>query len=260
MAEANVSVKQRRRISGIWLVPIVAVVIGIWMVIDNLMSRGPEITIVFSTGEGIEANKTKIKFRAVDVGLVGGVGLDDDLEHVVVTAQLDKAARSLLREDTQFWVVRPRIGPGGVSGLGTLLSGGYIQLAPGAGAEGRRKYAGLESPPVTPAGTPGLKLTLTSEEAGSVGSGDPILYRGFRVGRIETDEFDVDSQKMHYGAFIEAPYDELITSATRFWNASGIALSAGADGLEVDIASLESLLVGGVVFGLPEGIRPGRPI
>ena len=260
MTEAKATVSERRRISAIWLVPIVALVLGIWMVIHTLRSQGPEITVVFSSGASIEAGKTKIKFRDVEVGLVESVGLAEDLESVVVTARLDKAAAPLLREDTQLWVVRPRVGPGGVSGLGTLLSGGYLQLAPGTGKRGRRHFVGLEDPPVTPAGTPGLKFRLVAEQSGSVGSGAPILYKGFRVGRIESAEFDVASQKMQYGAFIEAPYDELITSTTRFWNASGISLSATADGIQVQTASLEALLVGGVVFGLPVGVEPGGPV
>ena len=153
MAEPAAKVTQRqRRISTIWLVPIVALVLGIWMVIHTLRSQGPEIEIVFASGASIEAEKTKIKFRDVQVGLVESVGLDEGLEHVVVTARLEKEAASLLREDTQFGVVRPRVGPGGVSGLGTLLSGGYIQLAPGTGEEGRREFRGLDDPPVTPAG------------------------------------------------------------------------------------------------------------
>ena len=260
MTEAKATVSERRRISAIWLVPIVALVLGAWMVIHTLRSQGPELTIVFSSGASIEAGKTKIKFRDVEVGLVESVGLAKDLESVVVTARLEKAAAPLLREDTQFWVVRPRIGPGGVSGVGTLLSGGYLQLAPGTGKGGRRDFVGLEDPPVTPAGTPGLKFRLEAEQSGSVGSGAPILYKGFRVGRVESAEFDVTSQKMQYGAFIEAPYDELITSTTRFWNASGISLSATADGIQVQTASLEALLVGGVVFGLPVGVEPGGPV
>ncbi|MBW2536896.1 MAG: MCE family protein [Deltaproteobacteria bacterium] len=261
MAEAQATVSERkRRVSSIWLVPIVALVIGIWMVVHTLLSRGPEIRIVFASGAGLEADKTKIKYRDVGVGLVESVGLAEDLESVVVTAQLDKAAASLLRDDTQFWVVRPRVGPGSVSGLGTLLSGGYIQLAPGTGDEGRRDFGGLETPPVTPAGTPGLKLTLTSDRAGSVSTGDPILYKSYRVGRIESADFDVSSQTMHYAAFIEAPYDDLVNSATRFWNASGISLRLGADGIELETASLESLLIGGVAFGVPEGVTPGNPV
>ena len=260
MTEAKAVVSERRRISAVWLVPIVALVLGLWMVIHTLRSQGPEITIAFSSGEGIEADSTKIKYRAVEVGLVKSVGLADDLESVVVTARIDKAAAPLLREDAQFWVVRPRIGPGGVSGLGTLLSGGYIQLASGTGKEGRRDFEGLDTPPVTPAGTPGLNLRLVGEHAGSVSIGDPILYEGFRVGRIETAKFDVASRRMQYGAFIQAPYDALVSSATRFWNSSGLSLSVTADGIQVKTASIEALLIGGVSFGLPEGSEPGSPV
>jgi paraquat-inducible protein B len=147
-----------------------------------------------------------------------------------------------------------------VSGLGTLLSGGYIQLASGTGEEGRREFEGLEAPPITPAGTPGLNFRMVGEQAGSVGIGDPILYEGFRVGRIESAEFDVASRKMHYGGFIEAPYDGLVTSATRFWNASGLSLSASIEGIQVRTGSLETILVGGVAFGLPKGAEPGEPV
>jgi paraquat-inducible protein B len=224
------------------------------------LSQGPEVTILFATAEGIEAGKTKIKMLNVDVGTVESAGLSDDLEHVIVRARLEGAAEPLLREDTQFWVVRPRVGTEGVSGLSTLLSGGYIQLAPGTGATGRREFVGLDDPPVTPAGTPGLHFELLADHAGSVSAGDPILHKDFRVGRIDDGEFDVASQQMRYGAFIEAPYDSLVTSATRFWDASGISMSVGADGVEIDTASLESLLIGGVAMGLPEGVEPGKPV
>ncbi|MBW2315925.1 MAG: intermembrane transport protein PqiB [Deltaproteobacteria bacterium] len=258
MADASANVSERQRMSTIWLVPIVAVVLGAWMVIHTLRSQGPEVEIVFASGSGIEAEKTKIKYRDVEVGVVESVGLDEDLESVVVTARLDKEATSLLHEDTEFWVVQPRIGPAGISGLGTLLSGGFIQIAPGTGAPGRREFRGLDVPPVTPAGTPGLKLELVSDRAGSVGAGDPVLYKKYRVGRIETAEFDLAERKMRYGVFIEAPYDSLVTSSTRFWNVSGFSLSATADGIQMQMDSLQSLLVGGVVFGLPEGGKPGE--
>ena len=260
MTEAKAEVSARKRISAIWIVPIVALVLGIWMVVYTIQNRGPEITIVFTTAEGLEAGKTKVKIRNVEIGLVGSVGLGDDLQSVVVTAQLEKPVTPLLREDTQFWVVRPRVGASGVSGIGTLFSGGYIQLAPGTGAEGRRDFVGLEDPPVTPAGAPGLHFKLVSDKAGSVSTGDPIIYKGFNVGRIESGEFDVESQKMHYGAFISAPYDDLVNSSTHFWNASGVSFSATADGIELTTGSLETLLIGGITFGLPTGVGPGGPV
>jgi paraquat-inducible protein B len=260
MADAEVTVTKRRRISPIWFVPIVALALGIWMVVYTFQSQGPLIHIVFASGSGIEAQKTKIKLRDVEVGLVESVGLTEDLQRVVVAARLEKAVEPLLRRETQFWVVRPRIGPGGVSGLGTMLSGSYIKLAPGAGAEGERNFVGLDDPPVTPSGAPGLHVGLVSDRAGSLGSGDPVIYKGFRVGRIESAEFDVRSQQVHLGAFIEAPFDELVTTSSRFWNASGVSLSANADGFEVQTASLEALLLGGMEFGLPEGVEPGEAV
>jgi paraquat-inducible protein B len=260
MTEVEAEVSERRGISFIWVVPIVALLIGAWMIVYTIRNQGPEISITFDTAEGIEAGKTKVRIRNVEIGLVESVGLGVDRKSVVVTAQLEKDATELLREDTQFWVVRPRIGAGGVSGLGTLLSGGYIQLAPGTGAEGRRDFLGLEDPPVTPAGAPGLHLRLVSDQAGSVSTGDPILYKGFRVGRIESEEFDVESQQMHYGSFIEAPYDDLVNSSTRFWDASGVSFSATADGVELTTGSLQTLLIGGISFGMPEGVAPGTPV
>jgi paraquat-inducible protein B len=260
MSDTEAEVTERRQISKVWIVPIVAVLLGAWMVYFTFTTQGPKITVVFSTAEGIEAGKTKIKARSVEVGLVESVGLGEDLESVEVVAQLEKFATPLLREDTQFWVVRPRIGAGGISGLGTIVSGGYIELAPGEGEPGRREFRGLEDVPVTPVGTPGLQFSLYSEQAGSVTAGDPILYKGFEVGRVESTDFDVEGQHVHYGAFIDAPYDDLVTSNTRFWNASGVHFSATADGIELETGSLQSMLFGGVAFGLPEGVGVGSPV
>ncbi len=260
MAEAPAAVSQRRGINPIWLVPIVALALGIWMMIYTLQSQGPEITISFLTAEGLEAGKTKIKLRNVDVGMVEGVRLGDDLESVVVTASLEKEATPLLRDDTQFWVVRPRIGKAGVSGLGTLLSGAYIQLAPGEGVPGKRRFTGLEEPPVTPAGTPGVRVRLTATRAGSVSAGDPVLYKGYSVGRVETEMLDTDAQLMRYEVFIDAPFDELLSMSHRFWDTSGLSIRAGADGVEFDSVALETLLFGGVEVGLPEGVSRGRPV
>ena len=264
MSDAHAKISQKRQISPIWIIPIVALLLGIWMVVFTLQSQGPEITIVFSTAEGLEAGKTKIKLRNVDVGLVESVALGEDLESVVVSAQLEKEAAPLLRGDTEFWVVRPRIGKGGVSGLSTMLSGGYIQIAPGTAEVLKKKkdlrFVGLETPPVTPTGTPGMRLTIVAPRAGSVGVFDPILYKGFRVGSVESEKFDVATQGMEYSVFINAPYDDLITTSTRFWDVSGISVTAGADGIKASAGSLESLLLGGVEFGLPHGIGPGASI
>ncbi len=260
MAEPEAQVVHRRRLAPIWLVPIVALLLGLGMVVHTFRSQGPTIKIIFQTATGVEAEKTKIRTLAVQVGMVEAVYLDEDLNRVVVEARIDKAVAPLLREDTQFWVVRPRFGAGGVSGLGTALSGAYIQLAPGTQKAGRREFHGLEEPPVTPVGTPGLHVELTSDSASSASTGNPILYKGFRVGRIERAELDLETRKMHYSAFIEAPYDDLVSTTTRFWEASGVEIKAGAAGVEVDTGSLESLLVGGVAIGRPRGVQAGEPV
>ena len=260
MTDAEAEIGEGRRISMVWVVPIVALAIGLWMIVYTISSQGPEITILFSNAEGIEAGKTKIKVLSLEVGLVETASLNHDLDKVVITARIDKEAEPLLRDDTQFWVVRPRIGSDGISGLSTLLSGGFIQLAPGSGPDGRRDFLGLDEPPITPAGAPGIHLELVSDRVGSVGSGDPILYEGYRVGRVEGARFDVATQEARFGIFIEAPYDQLVSANTRFWNASGVTLSATADGVEVRTDSFESLLVGGVAMGLPASIGPGEPV
>lgn len=253
----QVVVSKRRKLPAIWIVPLIALLLGMWMVITHYLTRGPEISITFSTAEGIESEKTKIKALNVDVGLVESVQLNPDLQSVTVIARIEREAASLLRDDSKFWVVRPRIGASGVSGLGTLLSGAYIELSPGKGKEGNRNFQGLEEAPVTPSTTPGLNLTLLSEDAGSVSTGDPVLYRGYNVGRIESTKFVTETQRLQVTIFIESPYDSLVTSNTRFWNTSGILFQASADGISLQTGSLESLLLGGVAFDLPEGANTG---
>jgi paraquat-inducible protein B len=260
MSEEVQVVHPKRRINLVWLLPIIAGLLGIYMVVYTYMTEGPEITIVFSTAEGMTAGKTKIKARSVEIGTVDKIVLHKDLEHIVLTASIDAAAAKLLREDTQFWVVRARVGPGGISGLATILSGGYIELAPGEGAPGRKHFDGLEDPPVTPAGAAGLHLILTSTKAGSVSAGDAVLFRGYRVGRVETAELDLKAKVMDYSLFIEAPYDSLVSEGTRFWNASGLSLTAGTDGIDFEMSSLSSLIAGGVAFAVPDGADPGGPV
>ncbi len=245
------------RVQAIWILPIVVLVVGIWVVAQSYLNQGPEITISFKTAEGLQAEKTQIKALSVQIGTVESVSLADDRSHVVVKARLNPGTRDLLREDTQIWVERPRIGAGGVSGLGTLLSGAYIKLSPGTGATGSRDFVGLEQVPATEPGVSGLRFTLESDRANSISTGDPILYRGLQVGQIESLELDLESSKMQYSGFIDAPYDELVTEGSRFWNASGIQIEADASGINVATDSLITLLAGGVTFDVPDGHEAG---
>ncbi len=256
--EADIS--QSRKFSGIWIVPLLALVLGIYMVIDNWMNEGPEIEIAFTTADGLEQGKTKVKYRDVDMGTVQEVRLNNKFDGVIVRVKLDRQALPLLRTDTRFWVVTARVGVDNISGLETLLSGAYLQLAPGTGEEDAREFVGLEHPPLTPAGAPGLRLFLTSDRATSVTAGDTVLYKGYKVGRVETMKFKPTDKLVHYQIFIDAPYHELVNSSVRFWDASGVSMSASASGFKVETGSLESILFGGVSFGVPEGVKEGDTV
>ncbi|BFM07705.1 intermembrane transport protein PqiB [Halioxenophilus aromaticivorans] len=244
-------------ISKIWLVPVVAFLIGAWILVHNVINQGPTITIEFDTAQGLEAGKTKIKIRDVTIGLIEEISLKDDSSGVIAKAAIEKSSSKLLKTDTQFWIVSPRISFGGVSGLQTLLSGAYINMAPGQESKSAKKFIALDRPPITPLGTPGLRVVLVSESAFTFKEGDLLIYQGMPVGRLETVKFDLEARKAYYGAFIEAPFHTLITENTRFWNASGIELSLSADGIDIKTGSLASLLSGGIEFDIPEGSEKG---
>ena len=168
-----------RRLSAIWVVPLVAVLVGIWLAVDAYLGQGPTVTLTFSSADGIEQDKTRIRARSVEVGIVSDVQLNEELDGVIVTADLYPEAETLLRDDTQFWVVRPTIRGANVTGLGTLLSGAYIEVSPGVGpVSGKRDFDGLDSIPAAPSGTPGIRLRMISESSGAVGEGSPILFQG----------------------------------------------------------------------------------
>ena len=260
MTTQQADISKGRKFSGIWIIPLLALVLGIYMVIHNYLTEGPSIDIAFKTADGLTAGKTKIKYRNVDMGLVEEVRLNKGLDGVVATVKMERQALPMLREDTRFWVVTARIGIGDISGLDTLLSGAYIQLAPGEGAAGKRKFEALEIPPLTPSGAPGLRVHLSSAKAASISAGDAVLFNGYKVGRVESMVFEAGDRKAHYALFIDAPYHELIDSQTRFWNVSGISMSAGADGFKLQTGSMDTILLGGVAFGHPPGIGKGEQV
>ncbi|WP_062270261.1 intermembrane transport protein PqiB [Endozoicomonas arenosclerae] len=248
------------RFSSVLILPIVAIAIGISMVWYHYATLGPVVSIHFKTAEGVIEGKTQVRFRDVIIGVVEKVALNDTLNGVVVQVQMEKAGEPLLKDSSRFWVVRPRVGVGGVSGLGTLLSGAYITVDPGSGSEGTRSFQGYEQQPVTDSSTKGIRLKLKSQQANSLKVGDPVLYHGFEVGRLETVNLDVERREVDYQAFISAPYDRLVTTRTQFWNASGVSLKTGPDGFRVEVGSLMSLISGGVAFDVPEGLDPGEPV
>ena len=231
----------------VWVVPIAAAVIGISLLIRNWENEGPRITISFLSGEGLQVGKTLIKYRDVTVGHVSAVVLSADHQTVLVSADLSKDAESLLKADTQFWIVRPRIGVGSVSGLDTLLSGEYIGMKTGAATLSERHFIGLENPPALSHGPRGRELQLHAARAGSLGIGAPVYFRQFQVGRV-IDENLLPDGSTRVTVFVEAPYDGFLKPVTRFWNASGIDVRLGADGLNVQTESLAAVLAGGIAF------------
>lgn len=247
-------------ISKLWLLPIVAIFIGAWLVYYQISNQGQEITIYFSSAEGLEPGKTKIKTRHVDIGTVTSIQLRKNNPGVKVTARINQDETHLLREDANFWVVTPRVSLSGVTGLSTILSGPFIELAPGMSGTEQFTFEGLEDPPVTPAGTPGLHVTLNSNDEFAYKEGDPIIYKGLQVGQIEDIYFNLEERIVYYNAFIEAPYNQLITSNTRFWDTSGVRLELGAEGLTIHTGTVETLLTNGVTFGIPDGLSRGEVI
>ncbi len=252
MSEPLADVTRPRKLSAIWVLPILVVIIGGWVTSQYYLSRGPQVEITFKNAEGLEVGRTKVRALSVDVGHVEDIRLADDLDSVIVSVQMAPNTARLLREDSRFWVVKPRITAEGVSGLGTLLSGAYIELYPGSGTEEKRKYQGLEKAPLTPPGVAGVRIELYGDSASSVSAGAPVSFHGLQAGQVESVELDFKSEEVKLSVFIDAPYDKLITPRARFWNASGITVTAGADGVEITMESVATLVAGGIAFSAPD--------
>ncbi len=255
---ADAEVRTRGGISIVWLVPIVAAATAGWLIFTTLAEKGPTITIRFDTAEGLEAGKTKVKYKDVEVGLVEEVRLSDDLSNIIVRAEMKKGVEAHLTDKTRFWVLRPRLTATGVSGLGTLVSGVYIEadLAPG----GRRDdFVGLEEPPLVRSGEAGREYVLSAASLGSISRGSPISFRGIAVGEVQGYELAADNRHVELNIFIKAPHDKIVRPGTRFWNASGIDATLDADGVRVAMESVQSLLIGGIAFETPPAAMISEP-
>jgi len=244
----------------VWVVPVVAMLLGAWLLYRNFSSQGPQANVRFDTADGIMAGKTEVRCRSVKVGVVKDVKLADDLKSVLTHLEFEPDAERLLRSGTHFWVVKPRLSATEFSGVGTLITGAYIELDPGPSeADKQSDFIGLETPSATNRSVPGRRLVLTADEAGSLTVGSPVYYRGFEVGRIEGRLLSPDGLTVSYDAFIAESYSRLVSDNTRFWNTSGIDISAGAEGFRLRTPSLQAMLSGGVSFGVTEGDAAGKP-
>ena len=250
LPQATVIPRKQRRISIVWVIPILAGVVAIGIAIQRIMSEGPTITIVFKAAQGVEAGKTFIKYKDVNIGQVTAVKLSKDATKVELTAKIDKSAAGLMVEDAKFWVVEPRVTLSGVSGLGTLLSGNYVGFDKGKSDKPQRNFSGIEVPP-TITDQPGRQFLLNAADLGSLGIGSPIYFRRLQVGEVIGYNLAADGKALTIKIFVNAPYDKYVTPETRFWNASGVDISLGAGGLDVRTQSLVTLLAGGLAFDTP---------
>lgn len=254
------TIKPTTSVSRIWLIPLLVIIVGGWMVYYQWKNQGPLITIELHSAAGIEVNKTPIKVKDLDIGQVKKITLKPDLDGVLVTARIDENAAHLLTENTDFWVVAPRISFSEVSGLNTLLSGSYITMSADDTGKEQLHFIALERPPSTPPGTPGLHVILKSDDEFAYKPGDPIIYKGFKVGEFEDAEFNIEERVVYYDAFVEAPFHKLITENTRFWDVSGVKLVLESSGVKMETGSLETLLANGITFGIPEGVPMGNQV
>ncbi|MDT0497918.1 MlaD family protein [Algiphilus sp. W345] len=258
LPEPELATPGRWSVSLVWLVPLVAALVGLVLVVRAYLQAGPSITITFDTAEGIEPGKTEVKYKDVVVGKVSSAELEANHEFVIVHVDLSKEAASLAVEDSRFWVVRPRVDMGGVSGLGTLLSGAYIGVDVGQSDKARTEFEGLEVPPAVTNDQQGKRFQLRSSDLGSLDIGSPVYYRRIPVGRVVGFDLNPDGRNVTIQVFVDHPYDRFVTNRSRFWNASGVDVSVSTGGVRVNTQSLATVLVGGVAFQSLPGDDPGE--
>jgi paraquat-inducible protein B len=246
--------RQRRRwFSWVWVVPLLAVAIVAGLAIRAFVDRGPLITISFSDAEGIEAGDTKIRHKDVNLGTVESLYLNSEMSRVFVRARMRRSVTPHLTSNTRFWIVRPRVGVGGISGLSTLVSGSYIEMYPGSGnGPAQRSFAGLDDPPALTPDIPGRSFILHTNDLGSLSAGSPLNYRGIPVGEVEGYQLDASGKQLNVYAFVRSPFEKYVTSQTRFWNSGGIDLAVGVQGLRFRASSWQQLISGGVSFDTPD--------
>jgi paraquat-inducible protein B len=246
-------IEHKRRLSLIWAVPVVTVIIGAWLAWSTISERGPLITITFETAEGLQAGQSHVRHKDVDMGVVRKISLTPDLKRVLVTVRMNSEAESLLTDKAEFWVVRPRFFAGSISGLQTLFSGSYIDLLPSAeGGQPARNFVGLENPPVLQSDMPGRTFLLRAKSIGSLNLGSPVLYRDLEVGEILGWDVGEMARNIVVHIFVRAPFDKYVHDNSRFWNASGAKVELGPNGIQFQVESLRAVILGGIAFDTPE--------
>lgn len=244
--------RRSRRLPVIWVIPVLAIAIGAWLAWDTYSKRGPTITVTFDTAEGLQAGQSQLKYRDIVLGTVKALDLTEDRAHVTVTIATTRKAAPLLTDQTVFWVVKPRLFAGNVSGLSTLLSGAYIGLLPGTGGKSQHAFTGLEDPPILQARIPGHTFAVKASRLGSISLGSPVFFRDLDVGQVLGWDIADMAASVTIHVFVRAPYDRYVSEQTRFWNASGVSVKLGATGVELQLESLRALILGGIAFATPD--------
>jgi paraquat-inducible protein B len=236
-----------------WLLPLIAVAIGGWLAWNTLSKEGPTITLSFETAEGLQAGQSQLKFKEIVLGTVQSMDLTPDHKHVLVKIATTRQAEPLLTSTTTFWVVKPRLFAGNLSGLGTLLSGAFVGMLPGETAgKPQQEFVGREDPPVLETNVPGHAFLLKASRVGSISIGSPVFFRDLDVGTVLGWDIADMARSVTIHAFVRAPYDTYVHDETRFWDASGFSLKLGATGVDIQVESLRAMLLGGIAFETPD--------
>lgn len=246
--------------SAIWILPLIALVIGGWLGWQAYRDAGVNIEVRFESGEGIVANKTEVVFKGMPVGKVKSLVLDDKGSNkgVIATIEMNQVAEEHLRKNTRFWLVKPSVSLAGITGLETLVSGNYIAVSPGDG-EPSKRFKALKEPPPLSDSVPGLHLTLKADRLGSLNRDSPVFYKQIQVGRVKSYRLSEDQGTVEIKVFIEPAYATLVRKHTRFWNASGVSIDANLSGVKVRSESLASIVAGGIAFATPEHRKDSPP-
>jgi paraquat-inducible protein B len=253
---ARVAPRRLRTLPWFWIIPIIAILVGAGLALNALYDQGPTIHIQFANAEGLEAGKTKVRYKSVEIGMVKSIHLSADARNVDVGAQITRDAAKLLVKDARFWVVRTRFAAGQLSGIGTLVSGSFIGMDVGRSNQAERNFIGLEAPPTIMTDEPGREFVLSGGELGSLDVGAPVYYRRFVVGQVTSLKLNDDGAGVTLHVFVREPYVRFVAANARFWQASGVDLTVDANGAHLQTPSLISMLFGGVAFQVPVELSP----
>ena len=251
-ADGGDAVVRRRRVSWIWLIPVASVLIGGGLLWTTLARRGPLIQITFDNAEGLQAGQSQVKYKDVQMGTVEGFDLTPDRKRVMMSVRMDAKAEELVTEGAQFWIAKPRVYAGDITGLNTILSGSYIAMQPGeAGKPAQRRFNGLADPPALLPNAPGRQFRLTTSRLGAIKLGTPVFFHDLEVGRVTGWDLGDMAEDVTLHIFINTPYDKWVHRDSRFWNSSGVQLRLGPEGVQLQVDSLKAAILGGITFETP---------